>query len=40
MNIYNEKKYNYITRGGELEKVIKSIERAIKYNIKIKINSV
>lgn len=40
LDTLDEKKYNYITRGGELEKVIKSIERAIKYKIKIKINSV
>ena len=40
LDILDEKKYNYITRGGELEKVIRSIEKAIEYKIKIKINSV
>ena len=40
LDILDEKKYNYITRGGELEKVIKSIEKAIEYKIKVKINSV
>ena len=40
LDILDEKKYNYITRGGNLEKVINSIEKAIEYKIKIKINSV
>ena len=29
LDILDEKKYNYITRGGELEKVVRSIEKAI-----------
>ena len=40
LDILDEKKYNYITRGGELEKVVRSIEKAIEYKIKIKLNSV
>jgi cyclic pyranopterin phosphate synthase len=40
LDVLDEKKYNYVTRGGELEKVINSIEKAIGYKIKIKINSV
>lgn len=36
----NPKKYNEITRFGNLEKVIAGIKEAIKYNIKIKINTV
>ena len=40
LDILDEKKYNYITRGGDLEKVIRSIEKAIEYKIKIKLNSV
>ena len=36
----NPKKYNEITRFGNLEKVILGIKEAIKNNIKIKINTV
>ena len=36
----NFKKYNEITRFGNLDKVISGIKEAIKYNIKIKINTV
>ena len=36
----NSKKYNEITRFGNLEKVIAGIKEAIKYDIKIKINTV
>ena len=40
MDTINPKKYNEITRFGNLEKVITGIEVAIKENIKIKINTV
>jgi cyclic pyranopterin phosphate synthase len=40
LDILDEKKYNCITRGGDLEKVVRSIEKAIEYKIKIKLNSV
>ena len=36
----NPKKYNEITRFGNLENVIAGIKEAIRYNIKIKINTV
>ena len=40
LDTINPKKYNEITRFGNLEKVILGIEEAIKNNIKIKINTV
>tara|TARA_B110000196_G_C21112448_1_gene648568 strand:- start:6 stop:998 length:993 start_codon:yes stop_codon:yes gene_type:complete len=40
LDTINPKKYNEITRFGNLEKVISGIKEAIKNNIKIKINTV
>lgn len=40
LDTLDEKKYNYITRGGQLSGVINSIEKASKYNMKLKINAV
>ncbi len=40
LDTVNEKKYNQITRFGNLSKVINGIENAIKNNIKVKINTV
>ena len=40
LDTINPKKYNKITRFGDLEKVIKGIEEALKNNIQVKINTV
>ena len=40
LDTVNNKKYNQITRFGNLSKVINGIENAIKNNIKVKINTV
>ena len=40
LDTINNKKYNEITRFGNLNKVIEGIKEAIKNNIKIKINTV
>lgn len=40
LDTLDEKKYNYITRGGNLNSVINSIDKALEYKIKIKINTV
>ena len=40
LDTINHKKYNEITRFGNLENVILGIKEAIKHNIKIKINTV
>lgn len=40
LDTLDEKKYDYITRGGKLTGVIKSIEKASTYNMKLKINAV
>ena len=40
LDTINHKKYNEITRFGNLENVISGIKEAIKHNIKIKINTV
>ena len=40
LDTLDEKKYETVTRGGNLKKVIDSIEKAVSLNIKVKINSV
>lgn len=40
LDTLDEKKYNYITRGGSLNSVINSVDKALEYKIKIKINTV
>ena len=40
LDTINSKKYNEITRFGDLNKVIDGIKEAIKNNIKVKINTV
>ena len=40
LDTLDEKKYDYITRGGDLNSVINSINKALEYKMKIKINAV
>jgi len=40
LDTVNEEKYNKITRNGKIQNVLAGIEEAIKYNIKVKINTV
>ncbi|ENZ03406.1 molybdenum cofactor biosynthesis protein A [Clostridium thermobutyricum] len=40
LDTLNEEKFKYITRGGDIHKVFRSIEKSLKLGIKIKINTV
>lgn len=40
LDTLNEEKFKYITRGGDIHKVFRSIEKGLKLGIKIKINTV
>lgn len=40
LDTLNEEKFKYITRGGDIHKVFRSIEKGLELGIKIKINTV
>ena len=40
LDTLDSKQFNLITRGGELEKVLQGIEKALNLNLEVKINSV
>lgn len=40
LDTLNGEQFNYITRGGDLERVLQGIEKALNLNLEVKINSV
>ena len=40
LDTLDREQFNYITRGGDLERVLQGIEKALNLNLEVKINSV